>query len=110
LVEIAALVRDVDRVAEGGAAARFDRRVRRWQNFFGNLVRLIDLEKKCLTVHADLSPDRRIYASGGQARALYAEAIKNLSTRTKPEGNVLPVRSVAGAIAFRWPARYAQAP
>lgn len=37
-------------------------------------------------MHADLNPDGRLHASGGQARSLYAELTKNISTRTKPEG------------------------
>lgn len=88
--EIAALVRDVDRVAAGGSSVRFViGEYGAGKTFFGNLLRLIALERKCVTVHADLSPDRRIHASGGQARALYTEAVKNLSTRTKPDGNAL---------------------
>jgi hypothetical protein len=59
------------------------------KTFFANLIRLIALERKCVTVHADLAPDRRIHASGGQARALYSEAVRNMATRTKPEGGAL---------------------
>jgi hypothetical protein len=40
-------------------------------------------------MHADLNPDRRLHASGGQARSLYAELAKNMSTRTKPDGGAL---------------------
>src|SRR6202166_1700556 len=88
--EIGALLRDVDRIADGGAAVRFViGEYGAGKTFFANLVRLIALERKCVTVHADLAPDRRIHASGGQARALYSEAIRNLSTRNKPEGNAL---------------------
>lgn len=88
--EIGALVRDVDRIADGGAAVRFvigDYGA--GKTFFANLIRLIALERKCVTVHADLAPDRRIHASGGQARALYSEAVRNMATRTKPEGGAL---------------------
>jgi len=52
-------------------------------------VRAIALEKKLVTVHGDLNPDRRLHASGGQARSLYAELVKNMATRTKPEGGAL---------------------
>lgn len=41
------------------------------------------------TVNADLSPNRRIHASAGQARNLYSELMRNISTRTKPDGNAL---------------------
>lgn len=88
--EIGALVRDVDRIADGGAAVRFvigDYGA--GKTFFANLIRLIALERRCVTVHADLGPDRRIHASGGQARALYSEAIRNMATRTKPDGGAL---------------------
>ncbi|WBI06525.1 hypothetical protein PALA19_02167 [Pseudomonas aeruginosa] len=40
-------------------------------------------------MHADLNPDRRLHATGGQARSLYAELAKNMSTRTKPDGGAL---------------------
>uniref|UniRef100_Q07NU8 ATP-binding protein n=1 Tax=Rhodopseudomonas palustris (strain BisA53) TaxID=316055 RepID=Q07NU8_RHOP5 len=88
--EIAALLRDIDRVGEGGAAVRFViGEYGAGKTFFANLIRLIALERKCVTVHADLAPDRRIHASGGQARALYSEAVRNMATRTKPEGGAL---------------------
>ena len=40
-------------------------------------------------MHADLSPDRRLHATGGQARSLYAELMRNLATRAKPDGGAL---------------------
>ena len=88
--EIGALVRDIDRIADGGAAVRFvigDYGA--GKTFFAGVVRLIALEKRCVTMHADLSPNRRIHASAGQARALYAEAVNNMATRNKPEGGAL---------------------
>jgi len=88
--EIAALLRDIDRVADKGTSVRFViGEYGAGKTFFINLIRLIALERKCVTVNADLAPDRRIHAGGGQARALYSEAVKNLATRTKPEGNAL---------------------
>ena len=54
-----------------------------------NLVRLIALEKGLVVMFADLAPDRRLHATGGQARGLYAEMARNLSTRTKPDGGAL---------------------
>jgi hypothetical protein len=59
------------------------------KTFFMSVARSIALEKKLITVTADLSPDRRIHASGGQARNLYSELMRNLSTRNKPDGNAL---------------------
>lgn len=88
--EIEAIVRDIERIADGGASIRFiigDYGA--GKTFFLNLVRLIALEKKLVVVNADLAPDRRIHATGGQARGLYAESIRNMGTRTKPEGGAL---------------------
>jgi hypothetical protein len=88
--EVAALVRDIDRIADGGAAIRFViGEYGAGKTFFLNLVRLIALERKCVTLHADLAPDRRIHASAGQARGLYAEAVRNMATRAKPDGGAL---------------------
>ncbi|MDE0802948.1 MAG: ATP-binding protein, partial [Acidimicrobiales bacterium] len=60
------------------------------KSFFLNLIRSIALERKLVTVHADLAPDRRLHATGGQARSLYAELMRNLSTRAKPDGGAMP--------------------
>src|SRR5690606_18620317 len=84
--EIGALVRDVDRITDGGSAIRFViGEYGAGKTFFLNLVRLIALERRCVTIHADLAPDRRIHATGGQALGLYAEAVRNMATRTKPD-------------------------
>lgn len=88
--EIAAMLRDIDRIADLGAAVRFViGEYGAGKTFFASIVRLIALERKCVTMHADLSPNRRIHASGGQARALYSEAVNNMATRNKPEGGAL---------------------
>lgn len=90
-LEIGALVRDVERIADAGSSLRYViGEYGAGKTFFLNLVRLIALERRCVTVHADLAPDRRIHATGGQARGLYAEAVRNMATRTKPEGGALP--------------------
>ena len=88
--EVKALVDDIDRVADGGSAIRFvigD--YGSGKTFFLHLVRSIALEKKLVTLHADLSPDRRLHGSGGQARSLYTELTRNAATRAKPEGGAL---------------------
>ena len=88
--EIRALMADIDRIADGGSTFRLViGEYGAGKTFFLNLVRSIALEKKLVTVHADLNPDRRLHASGGQARSLYAELTRNMATRTKPEGGAL---------------------
>jgi hypothetical protein len=89
--EIESLLTDIDRVADGGSALRFvigD--YGSGKTFFIFLVRSIALEKKLVSVHADLTPDRRLQAAGGQARALYSELVRNMATRARPDGGALP--------------------
>ena len=89
--EVAALVADIERIADGGSAIRFAiGEYGAGKSFFLNLIRSIALERKLVTVHADLAPDRRLYATGGQARSLYAELMRNVSTRAKPDGGAMP--------------------
>lgn len=89
--EVGALVKDIDRIADGGSSCRFIiGEYGAGKTFFLSLMRLIALERRCVTIHADLAPDRRIHATGGQARGLYAEAVRNMATRTKQEGGALP--------------------
>lgn len=89
--EIEALVAEIDRVADGGSSFRFViGEYGAGKTFFLNLIRAIALERKLVVANADLNPDRRLHASGGQARSLYAELMRNLATRTKPEGGALP--------------------
>jgi hypothetical protein len=88
--EVRALLRDIERVAEGGAAIRFVvGSYGSGKTFFLQLVRTIALEKGLVTMTADLNPDRRLFGSGGSARSLYTELARNVSTRTKPDGGAM---------------------
>lgn len=88
--EVKAVIKDIDRIAEGGSAFRLTiGEYGSGKTFFLQLVRSIALERKLVTVHADLSPDRRLHATGGQARSLYAELMRNMSTRAKPDGGAM---------------------
>ncbi|MDO8276681.1 MAG: ATP-binding protein [Burkholderiaceae bacterium] len=88
--EIATLISDVERVADGGSTFRLViGEYGAGKTFFLNLVRAVAMEKKLVIASADLNPDRRLHASGGQARSLYAELMRNIATRTKPEGGAL---------------------
>lgn len=88
--EVKAMVTDVDRIADGGSAIRFViGEYGSGKTFFLHLVRSIALEKKLVTLHADLGPDRRLQGTGGQARSLYTELTRNAATRSKPDGGAL---------------------
>ena len=88
--EVKALVRDTDRIADGGAAFRLViGEYGAGKTFFLHLIRTVAHEQGLVTMHADLTPDRRLQSSTGHARSLYAELARNMSTRTKPEGGAL---------------------
>jgi len=101
--EIREMKKDIERIADGGSGIRFvigD--YGSGKTFFLNLVREMALSRKLVTVHCDLSSARRLYSTGGQARALYSELMRNMSTRSSPDGGALPAlveRFVAGALA-----------
>jgi hypothetical protein len=88
--EVEVMLRDVERIGEGGAVFRIViGEYGAGKTFFLNLIRATAMAQKLVTVHADLNPDRRLQGSGGQARSLFAELMKNLSTRAKPDGGAL---------------------
>lgn len=88
--EIAAVLRDLDLVRDGGAAIRFIiGRFGAGKSFFLNLASTVALEKGFLVARADITTDRRLHGSSGQARALLAELMKNLSSKAKPDGGAL---------------------
>jgi hypothetical protein len=88
--EVEVMLRDVERIAEGGAVFRIViGEYGAGKTFFLNLIRAIAMQQRLVTAHADLNPDRRLQGSGGQARSLFAELLKNLSTRSRPDGGAL---------------------
>lgn len=88
--ELRAITADMDHVADGAAAARFivgD--YGSGKTFFLALARSIAHARGLACVHADLSPERRLHGGEGQARLLYSDLVRSLSTRTKPDGGAL---------------------
>lgn len=88
--EVIATLADLERIEQGGSAFRIVMgRFGSGKSFFLNLVRTLALQKRLVVVSADMTMERRINASGGQARALFSELMKNLATKSKPEGGAL---------------------
>lgn len=88
--EVQTLVADIERIADGGSSFRLvTGEYGAGKTFFLNLIRSIALEKKLVVANADLNPDRRLHATGGQARSLYAELMRNVATRVRPDGGAL---------------------
>lgn len=88
--EITAMISDIQNIADGGSCCRYIiSPYGGGKTFFLNLVRSIAMNKKLVTLQADLNPDRRLHATGGQARSLYAELTRNASTVSKQDGGAL---------------------
>ena len=89
-LEVQALLSDIERISESGSSIRFViGEYGSGKTFFLNLVRTIAMEKGLVTASADLNPSRRLFSTSGQAKSLYMELVRNLSTRTKPDGGAL---------------------
>ena len=88
--EIGAFLSDLENISEGGAAMRFlIGRYGSGKSFLMQLVRGYALERDFLTADADLTPERRLYGTGGTGVATYRELMKNLASKSSPEGGAL---------------------
>ena len=89
--EISALLSDLEAVNEGGGSMRFlIGRYGSGKSFLMQLIRGYALERDFLTADADLSPERRLYGTGGSGVATYRELMKNLASKASPDGGALP--------------------
>ncbi len=88
--EIEAFLSDEEIIAEGGASFRFIvGKYGSGKSFLLQTIRNYALDKNFVVVDADLSPERRLQGTHGQGLATYKELIKNMSTKTRPEGGAL---------------------
>jgi BREX system ATP-binding protein BrxC/D len=88
--EVKAMLASLESIEQGGAAFRIVMgRFGSGKSFFLNLIRTLALQKRMVVVQADMTTERRINASGGQARALFCELMKNLAIKSKPDGEAL---------------------
>ena len=88
--EIDAILHDVDIIAGGGASFRFIvGRYGSGKSFLLQTIRNYVMAKNFVVVDADLSPERRLQGTRGQGLATYKELVRNMSTKTKPEGGAL---------------------
>jgi hypothetical protein len=101
--EIDALLHDVSVIEDGGASFRFIvGRYGSGKSFLLQTIRNYVLEKNFVVVDGDLSPERRLSGTKGQGLATYRELVRNMSTKTKPEGGALTL------ILDRWISRVQQ--
>lgn len=89
-IEIQALLTDLALIAGGGASFRFlVGRYGAGKSFLLQTIRTHAMGEGFVVADADLSPERRLQGGQGQGLATYRELIRNLSTKTRPEGGAL---------------------
>lgn len=90
--EISAILHDIEMIGDGGASFRFIvGKYGSGKSFLLQTIRNYATAKGFAVVDADLSPERRFAGTKGQGLATYKELIKNLSTKSKPDGGALPL-------------------
>lgn len=95
--EIKAILRDLDNIAAGGAGFRIVvGRYGSGKSFLLQLIRNHAMDRGFVVADADLSPERRLTGSQRQGVGTYRELMKNLATKTRPDGGALP------AVLERW--------
>ena len=88
--EIDALLHDVDIIEDGGASFRFIvGKYGSGKSFLLQTIRSHVMDKNFVVIDADLSPERRLQGTKGQGLATYKELIRNMSTKTRPDGGAL---------------------
>lgn len=90
--EIDAILHDIEMIGDGGASFRFIvGKYGSGKSFLLQTIRNYANAKGFAVVDADLSPERRFAGTKGQGLATYKELIRNLSTKSKPDGGALPL-------------------
>lgn len=88
--EVEAILRDMDNIAEGGAAFKLiTGRYGSGKSFLLQVIRNYAMDRDFVVADADLSPERRLVGTKGQGLATYRELMTHLSTRTRPNGGAL---------------------
>ena len=90
--EISAILHDIEMIEDGSASFRFVvGKYGSGKSFLLQTIRNYASAKGFVVVDADLSPERRFAGTKGQGLATYKELIRNLSTKSKPDGGALPL-------------------
>ncbi|WP_339314739.1 ATP-binding protein [Paenibacillus sp. FSL R10-2734] len=90
--EIEAILRDMDNIAEGGAAFKLiTGKFGSGKSFLLQMIRNYAMDRDFVVADADLSPERRLVGTKGQGLATYRELMSHLSTRTRPDGGALEI-------------------
>lgn len=91
-IEIKALLHDIEIIEDGGASFRFIvGKYGSGKSFLLQTMRAYVMDRNFVVIDADLSPERRLVGTKGQGLATYKELMKNMSTKTRPDGGALPL-------------------
>ena len=89
--EISALLSDLEQIDQGCGTMRFIiGRYGSGKSFLIQLIRGYALERNFITADVDLSPERRLYGTSGSGVATYRELLKNMASKSSPDGAALP--------------------
>lgn len=89
-IEINALLHDISIIEDGGASFRFIvGKYGSGKSFLLQTIRSYVMDKNFVVLDCDLSPERRLVGSKGEGLATYKELMKNMSTKTRPDGGAL---------------------
>ncbi len=89
--EVNALLANLASVEDESAFVRFVAgRYGSGKTFFLNLIKAVALEKNFVVAAADITTQRRLHGTQGQARSFYSELMSNVATRSRPDGGALP--------------------
>lgn len=88
--EIESILWDLDLIMNGGSTCRFIvGKYGSGKSFLMQIIKNYALDHGFVVADVDLSPERRLVGSAHEGLATYRELVKNLSTKTRPEGNAL---------------------
>jgi hypothetical protein len=90
--EAQAVLDTINVVMAGSSAVKF------WIGDFGSgksfmltLLKTIALKQNFVVSEVDFTPERRLYDANRKAVSTYSAIVNNLSIKTKPDGNALPI-------------------
>lgn len=90
--ELAVLLQDLETIAAGGATFRFViGRYGAGKSFALQMIRNQAMEQGFVVADADITPERRLAGAGGASLATYRELMKNLATKSRPDGGAIAI-------------------
>lgn len=90
--ELSSLLSDLDKTGEGESSMRFlIGRYGSGKSFLIQLMRGYALDRGFVTADCDLSTERKLCGTNGAGIATYRELLRNLATKSSPDGGALPI-------------------